>query len=106
MITFKQFMLDEEDLGLETVMLKDGFYMEKSSYAWHIKRLMDDDKTVAMAVMMSNGMKKWAFRQITGENNAFIDFQDVTGEDLNNLMKFKWWVYNRLIKHGMVENAK
>ena len=96
------------------VMLKDGFYMDAQvlthgddgNYLYRIHRLLDDDVTLAFAGLTSSGGFKdsWIFRR--NVEGGMVEHEPVSEKNLHSFLKFKWWVWNKLISSGVVTNAK
>jgi hypothetical protein len=96
-------------------MLKEGFYIVRSTeedkqfaILYKVHRLMEDEDTFyASAGVAGPGSvfdNSWIFRR--NVNDALIDNEKVGETNVNKFLKFKWWLWNKLVSSGVVADAK
>jgi len=99
----------------EHFMLRDGFYAEKKppedddafDVSYKVYQLMDENLVAIAAVTLPESKiykNSWVFRHQVF--NASIESVQVSEKDLHNFLKFKWWLWNMLVKCGAVADAK
>lgn len=97
-------------------MLKDGFYLvrmegegyEKYIFLYEVRRLMDDDTVFAYGGATDDSespMKSsWVYRRNVDKGG--IELEPIGPKDATNFLKFKWWLWNKLISSGVINDAK
>ena len=110
-------LFENENDFPEQAMLKEGFYIvstkrekkeEHFTCLYKVHRLMEDEDTVFAYAGTTDAESvfqgSWIFKRNTPD--ALIDNERVGEENVRNFLKFKWWLWNKLISSGVVADAK
>jgi hypothetical protein len=106
-VTFKMF-LEGKGTG-DVMMLKNGYYLERDSasspnlHAWFIRRLMEDEifGNAKQSNLSGHGTERFEWWINVPQRNAFNEIV-VSGKDVFNDLKFKWWVTNQMVALDMI----